>query len=138
MSNLNLNKVIIGGRLSTFPEQRQTPQGTPVCTFSIAVNRKGKDGQADFFNVTAWRQTAEIVSKYFKKGSSIALVGSIQTRTWTDSQGNKRNAFEIVADEVYFVDSKSESEGNDFPTYTPTASEPKYEKLSAEDDNLPF
>ena len=137
MSNFNLNKVILGGRLSSFPEQKQTTQGVPVCTFSIAVNRKGKDGQADFFNVIAWRQTAEIVSKHFRKGSSIVIAGSIKTRSWTDKQGNKRNAFDIVADEVYFVDSKSESEAD--PTYASNTMEAtSFEQHKSEDDNLPF
>ncbi len=119
MANFNLNKVILGGRLTAAPELKQTPSGVMVTSFSIAVNRrfqsKGEDGQtanqADFINVTAWRQTAEFVCKYFRKGSSICIVGSIQTRSWTDQQGAKRYATEVVADEAYFVDAKGENTG---------------------------
>ena len=87
MSNLNLNKVILGGRLTADVEQKQTPSGVAVCNFSIAVNRKySKEGeqQTDFINCQAWRQTAEFISKYFKKGSAICITGNIQTRQrWT-------------------------------------------------------
>ncbi len=116
MANFNLNKVILGGRLTGDPELKTTPGGVQVTSFSIAINRshKGKDGevQADFVNVTAWRGTAEFICKYFKKGSSICIVGALQTRTWTDPQGAKRYATEVVAEEAYFVDSKSESGGS--------------------------
>ena len=104
MSNLNLNKVILGGRLTADVELKQTPQGVSVTTFSIAVNRRGKEAQTDFINCQAWRQTAETICKYFKKGSSICISGQIQVRSWTDQQGNKRYATEVIADEVYFVD----------------------------------
>ena len=91
---------------------KTTPSGLSVTTFTVAVNRRtakaGETPQADFINVTAWRQTAEFITKYFRKASSICIVGSIQTRSWTDQQGQKRFATEIVADEAYFVDSKSE------------------------------
>lgn len=84
-----------------------------MTTFTVAVNRRfggknGEDAQADFFNVTAWRQTAEFITRYFRKASSICVVGSIQTRTWMDQNGQKRYATEIVADEAYFVDAKGE------------------------------
>ena len=115
MANFNFNKVILGGRLTGDPELKQTPSGVSVCSFSVAVNRRfqsqnaeGGQPQADFINVVAWRQQAEFVSKYFRKGSSICVVGSIQTRTWNDQQGQKRYATEVVADEINFVDSKSE------------------------------
>ena len=111
MANFNLNKVILGGRLTADPELKTTPSGISVTSFSIAVNRshKGKDEvQADFVNVVAWRGTAEFICRYFKKGSSICIVGSIQTRTWTDGQGAKRYATEVVAEEAYFVDSKGD------------------------------
>ena len=102
MANFNLNKVILGGRVTADPELKHTPQGISVCSFSIAVNRRSKDGQApaDFINCQAWRATAEFISRYFKKGSSICLVGSLQTRTWNDQNGNKRYATEVIADEV--------------------------------------
>ena len=115
MANFNFNKVILGGRLTADPELKTTPSGISVTSFTIAVNRRfggtkaGEEPQADFFNVTAWRQTAEFVTRYFRKASSICVMGSIQTRTWTDQQGQKRFATEIVADEAYFVDAKSES-----------------------------
>ena len=112
MANFNLNKVILGGRLTSEPELKSTPSGVSVISFTVAVNRRfSKDGetQADFIRVTAWRQTAEFISKYFHKGSSICISGSIQTRSWTDNNGQKRYETEVVADEAIFVDSKSDS-----------------------------
>ena len=143
MANFNLNKVILGGRVTADPELKHTPQGIPVCSFSIAVNRRSKDGQApaDFINCQAWRATAEFISRYFKKGSSICLVGSIQTRTWTDNNNNKRYATEVIADEAFFVDSKSESDvAPSFSTVTAsfqTQQAPKFEEIAGDDD-LPF
>lgn len=115
MANFNFNKVILGGRLTADPELKTTPSGISVTSFTIAVNRRygakagAEEPQADFFNVTAWRQTAEFITRYFRKASSICVMGSIQTRTWTDQQGMKRFATEIVAEEAFFVDAKSES-----------------------------
>ncbi len=143
MANFNMNKVILGGRLTANPELKQTTSGIMVTSFSIAVNRRfasrSEDGQnaqpqADFINCTAWRANAEFISKYFHKGSSICVVGQIQTRTWTDQQGNKRYATDVVVDEAYFVDSKGEgsgySQGYGAPAaqgYMPSAySEPQY------------
>ena len=149
MANLNLNKVILGGRLCADPELKNTPSGVSVTSFSLAVNRrhsgKGEEQQTDFINVTAWRGTAEFVTKFFRKGSSICIVGSIQTRSWTDNNGNKRYATDVVADEAMFVDSKSDSTAtatNDAPpSYMPESyaqpSAPNLEALS-EDDDLPF
>ena len=153
MANFNFNKVILGGRLTADPELKQTQSGIPVVSFSIAVNRRyqSKDApqQTDFFNVTAWRATAEFVSKYFRKGSSICVTGTIQNRTWTDQQGQKRYATDIVADEVMFVDSRQESSGAPAaPQYTPdaysapsfstpAASAPRFEEVKTDDD-LPF
>lgn len=147
MANFNLNKTILGGRLTATPELKQTPSGVSVCTFSVAVNRKqSREGeqQADFFNVTAWRATAEFVSKYFRKGSSICVIGSLQNRTWTDQQGAKHYATDIIADEVAFVDSRNEAQGTETasPTnYTPNAfSSPQnanFEEIK-QDDDLPF
>ena len=136
MANLNLNKVILGGRLTSDVELKQTPQGISVCSFTIAVNRKGKDAQTDFINCQAWRNAAEIISKHFKKGSSICLVGSIQTRTWNDNNGQKRYATEVIVDEVYFVDSKVVDGGTELPTLQ-TPPTPKFEEL-ANDECLPF
>ena len=136
MANFNLNKVILGGRLTAAPELRQTPSGVMVTSFTVAVNRRfasrGEDGQAgqpqaDFIRVTAWRQQAEFVCKYFQKGSSICIVGSIQTRTWNDQQGNKQYSTDVVADEINFVDSKSENPNGGASAYMPSAySEPQY------------
>lgn len=113
MANFNFNKVILGGRLTADPELKSTPNGVYVTTFTIAVNRRysGKSGgenQADFINVTAWRQTAEFIVNYFHKANCICIVGSIQTRSWTDNQGQKRYATEIIAEEAYFVEGKRE------------------------------
>ena len=153
MANFNFNKVMLGGRLTADPELKQTQSGIPVASFSIAVNRRfgSKDGnqpQADFFNVTAWRATAEFVSRYFKKGSSIFVVGTIQNRSWTDPQGVKHYATDIVADEVSFVDSRSEGpaagqgqytpDSYAAPSYsTPADTAPKFEEIKGDDD-LPF
>ena len=140
MANFNLNKVILGGRLTADPELKTTPQGVAVTSFSVAVNRRGKDAQTDFINCVAWRQTADFICKYFKKGSSICISGSIQTRTWNDQQNNKRYATEVVAEEAYFVDAKTDApvvgsyEEQAFQTPT---SAPKFEEVSGDDD-LPF
>lgn len=119
--SLNLNKVILAGRLTKDSELRTTPSGTPVTQFDIAVNRRGaKDGQqpqTDFITVVAWRQTAEFITRYFKKGNAICVVGSIQTRSYTDKNNQKRTATEVVADEAYFVESKTEAN----PQYAPPA-----------------
>lgn len=116
MVNFNLNKVLVGGRLTAEPELKQTPNGIMVLSFTVAVNRKhqpkGDAGQqtqtiSDFINCVAWRNNAEFIARYFHKGSSICIVGNIQTRTWTDQQNAKRYATEVVVDEVHFVDSKA-------------------------------
>ena len=103
----SLNKVILIGNITATPELKQSMSGIPVCTFSIGVSRKytkGEQQQTDFITIVAWRQQAEFVCRYFKKGSSICVCGSLQTRTWTDNRNNKRYATEVVADEVSFVD----------------------------------
>ena len=110
MASLNLNKVVLAGRITADPELKTTQSGISVTTFSLAINRRySKDReqqQADFITIVAWRNTAEFITKYFRKGSAICITGSIQTRSWTDNQGNKRYATEVVADEAIFVDSK--------------------------------
>ena len=144
MANLNLNKVILGGRLTADVELKQTQSGISVCQFSLAVNRKySKEGeqQTDFINCVAWRNTAEFISKYFRKGSSLCIVGSIQTRTWTDQNNQKRYATEVIVDEALFVDSKSD--GGQAPSggYIPGAyiapAAPNFEELN-DDSDLPF
>ncbi len=154
MANFNFNKVILGGRLTDNVELKQTGTGVSFVNFSIAVNRpyaKTNDASqqnVDFINIVAWRQRAEFVSRYFKKGSSICIVGSLQTRSWTDQQGNKRYATEVVADEVSFVDAKSEGpqggtqsasfspDGYQAPAFS-SENAPKFEDIS-DDGDLPF
>ena len=106
-----INSVVLMGRLTAEPELRSTQSGTSLTRFTIAVNRYSKDGEnkTDFIDVTAWRKTAEFVSRYFHKGSMIALQGSIQTDNYTDRDGNKRKSFQIVANNVSFCGSKDES-----------------------------
>ena len=104
----SFNKVILIGNMTADPELKQTTGGISVCSFSIAVNRrfaKAEQGQqnVDFINIVTWRQQAEFVSRYFKKGNPILICGQLQTRTWTDNQGQKRYATDVVADEVSFV-----------------------------------
>ena len=135
MANFNLNKVIIGGRLTSEPELKTTQSGLSVVTFSVAVNRKTKQGEeqkSEFFNVTAWRQTADFVSRYFHKGSSICIVGILQNSSWTDQSGQKHYRTDIVADEVMFVDSKS-----DTSPISANAPMPKFEDIPTDGD-LPF
>ena len=145
--SLNLNKVVICGRLTATPELKQTTSGVSTTNFTLAVNRrysKDKEQQADFISVVAWRQTAEFITKHFDKGNAICITGSIQTRSWETSKGEKRYATDVVADEAYFVDGKQATEnafdgkGEQEPTYTDQKSvEPKFETLSAEEP-LPF
>lgn len=137
-ANFNFNKVIIGGRLTSEPELKTTQSGLSVVSFSVAVNRKTKQGEkqeADFFNVTAWRQTADFVARYFKKGSSICIVGTFQNSSWQDQNGQKHYRTDIVADEVLFVDSKSDNE----PAQSSYGQQvvPKFEEIKT-DDSLPF
>jgi single-strand DNA-binding protein len=112
----SFNKVILIGNMTADPELKQTAAGISVCSFSIAVNRrfaKPDQGQqnVDFINIVTWRQSAEFVSRYFKKGNPILICGQLQTRTWTDNQGQKRYATEVVADEVSFVVSAAQNAG---------------------------
>ena len=134
MANLNFNKVILGGRITADPELKQTPQGVSVLTFSLAINRKGTKETTDFITCVAWRNTAEFISKYFQKGSSIVLDGSIQVRSYQDKDDNKRQAVEVVVSDAYFVDSKGEIES---PQVAVTTDTPKFEEIESDDD-LPF
>lgn len=149
----SFNKVILMGNLTADPELKQTQSGISACTISIAVNRrrsKEDNNDVDFFNVQTWRQTAEFVSRYFKKGKPILVCGQLQTRSWTDNNGNKRTATEVVADEVSFVggaESSTEAqrapaeqiEANASPSYTPAAygGNAQFEELNS-DEPLPF
>ena len=113
-----LNVAVVMGRLVADPELRHTPSDVAVTSFTLAVDRSyvksGTERQADFIDVVAWRSTADFVCKYFRKGQMMAVHGSIQTRTYTDKDGNKRRSAEVVADQVYFGDSKRDGDGGGF------------------------
>ena len=114
-----LNHITIMGRLTRDPELRRTGTGTAVASFTVAVDRDfgGRDGgekETDFIDCVAWRQTGEFVSKYFTKGSMIVVSGRLQIRAWNDKEGNKRRTAEVVADNVYFGESKRSNDGNGY------------------------
>lgn len=149
-----INNVVLMGRLTHEPELRVTPNNISVVRFGLAVERsystKGEERKTDFVDVTAWRQTAEFICRYFHKGSMIALQGAIQTDNYTDKDGNKRKSVQVVADGVSFCGSKAENEGKEAP-YTPQVDNaPKAvykgqqpfadfeEILDDDDDDLPF
>ena len=108
-----MNKVILMGRLTRDVEMRQTPSGVSLARFSIAVNRRfaGRDAQqtADFINCVAWRQTGEFIARYFRKGSMIAVVGSLQSRSWDGQDGKRQYSTEVQVDEAYFTGSRAET-----------------------------
>lgn len=141
------NKVIIVGNISTEIELKQTQSGTSVCSFNVAVNRFSKDpneAKVDFLTVVAWQAKAEFVSRYFKKGKPILVCGRLENREWTDKNGNKRISTEIIAEEVSFVGSASESTTEAKPqpsTYTPsayqTSASPQFEEVP-DPEGLPF
>ncbi len=144
----SFNKVIMVGNLVADPELKQTQNGTAVTTFRIAVQRRftraGEQAQTDFFDIVAWRQTAEFVTRFFTKGRAILVCGSLQTRSWTDANGGKRISYEIIADECSFVDRKvdgapvgREAPVNEMPNYSSPKVDGSFEELSA-DDELPF
>ena len=160
-----LNHIVIMGRLTRDPELRRTGSGIAVASFSLAVDRDfaPKDGgerECDFIDCVAWRQTGEFVSKYFSKGRMAVVSGRLQIRSWTDKEGNKRRTAEVVADNVYFGDSKRDAEGgnsyssnrssygstqgsasgNNYGGYTAPASAPTSDFAMLEDDDaqLPF
>ena len=134
------------GRLTADPELKTTTGGLSVTTFTIAVDRpyvrNGEERQTDFINIVAWRQSAEFVCRYFKKGQMIALTGSLQTRNYEDKNGNKRTAYEVVADRVSFCGSKAESGSASFreeqaAPALKTASASDFEEIT-DDEDLPF
>ncbi len=141
----SLNKVILIGHMTADPELKQTPSGVSVCSFSIGVTRKfakaGEQAQSDFINIVAWRQQAEFVARYFRKGSAICICGSLQTRTWNATDGSKRYATEVVADEINFVERKSDSPRGEYSAPASFQSSPmetpKFEEIAGDDD-LPF
>jgi single-strand DNA-binding protein len=138
------NLVVLTGRLTADPELKTTPNGIPVTSFSIAVSRRyrsGEETQADFINIVAWRQTAEFITKYFKKGSMIGIEGAIQTRRYTDKNGNNRTAFEVVANNVQFVESKRDGNaaGGEEPASFSNADVNDFAEIDdVSDSDLPF
>ena len=135
-----LNTAIVMGRLVADPELRHTDSDISVTNFTLAVERSyvksGSDRQTDFINIIAWRGTADFVCKYFCKGQLVAVQGSIQTRTYTDIQGNKRKAFEIVADNVHFAEPKRDEKPDKSPK-APDVESDDFEEVPSDDD-LPF
>ena len=132
-----MNKAILIGNLTRDPELRTTSGGTSFCTLSIAVNRNftnaAGEREADFINITVWRSTAENCAKYLTKGRKVAVVGSLQSRTYEDKDGKKRTVLEVVGEDVEFLSSKSEAQGESAPA-------PKSAKANLQpvDDELPF
>lgn len=136
MANFNFNKVILGGRLTADPELKTTPSGVSVTSFSIAVNkpaRKGEAGEPLFLNCTAWRQTAEFVTRYFRRASSICVVGSLSESRWTDRNGIARKENFVQVDEAYFVDARSEMPG--FRNHSDVEVDPNSPALAGIDPN---
>ena len=125
-----LNQICIQGRVTARPELKTTASGVNVTTFTIACERSyvkaGEERQVDFINIVAWRQTAEFITRYFDKGQQIIVNGSLQTRNYEDKQGNKRTAFEVVAQDVYFCEKKNDNKSDTKPV------------LDEEPDEFPF
>ncbi len=140
-----MNKVILVGRLARDPELRMTTSGVPVCSFSVACDRKyvkqGEERKADFINCIAWRQTGENIAKFFKKGNRIALEGSLQSRTWKDNEGKTHYIMEVVGEEWEFAQSKNEgaAASTQASDYIPTVPESDIEGfMPVRDEDLPF
>ena len=139
----SLNKVILIGNITADPELKQTQSGTSVCSFNIAINRYSKEPdakKADFFTVVAWQAKAEFVSRYFKKGSGIVIVGRLENREWSDKQGNKRISTEIIAEEISFAGGKESSTEAKNEPYVPSAYTTNSQNFEAipSDEGLPF
>lgn len=136
------NHIAIMGRFTKDPEMRRTGSGVAVTSFTIACDRDfGQNGEkeTDFIDVTCWRNTAEFVSKYFTKGRMAVVSGRLQIRKWTDKNGNERRSAEVVADNVYFADSKKDDSGSNFQSYSPAAAPLQdYAVVDGDDDSLPF
>ena len=134
-----MNKVVLMGRIARDVETRYTNvNNTPVATFSLAVNRRfakqGEERQADFIQIVAWNKTAEFCSKYFKKGQQVGIIGRIETRSYDDKDGKRVYVTEVIAEEVYFADSKRENESNNAPFENTNTQE----FTPVTDDDLPF
>ncbi|MBQ0124733.1 MAG: single-stranded DNA-binding protein [Clostridiales bacterium] len=148
-ANFNFNKVVLGGRLTADPELKTTPSGLTVTNFTLAVTRSkrgDKEPVTDFINIVAWRKLAEFITKFFHKGTSICILGELQTRTYEDDHGTKHFIVEVLAQEATFVEAKNEASNFGAPqvptpsympeTYTAQPA-PKFEEITEEDD-LPF
>ena len=149
-----LNRIVLMGRLTRDPELRRTQSGTAVTSFSIACDRdfksQGGEKETDFIDIVAWRGTAEFVSKYFTKGRMAIVEGRLQIRDWTDNNGSKRRSAEVIADNIYFGDSKRDSAPSDYdapPPYgapsgrgtpAPMESRSDFAEIGEEDGELPF
>lgn len=131
-----MNQCQLMGRLVRDPELKYTPQGTAVTSFTLAVDRRFNRDKADYINIIAWRQTAEFVAKHFQKGTRIAVVGSIQTRSWEDTEGHKRKAVEVVADSVYFADAKKDSAAGSYAESAMTSD--GFVEVSVDEEDIPF
>ena len=148
-----MNQIVIMGRMTRDPELRHTPNGVPVASFTLAVDRgfiskESGERQTDFIDVVAWRSTAEFVSKYFTKGQMAAVTGRLQIRDWTDKDGNKRRSAEVVADNIYFTESKKSREAgysqaggakDDFgQDYASPVEGSDFSELDMDEGELPF
>ena len=141
-----LNHITAMGRLTKDPELRYTQSNTPVASFTIACDRdysgQGQEKQTDFIDCVAWRSTGEFVSKYFSKGRMIVVSGRLQSRKWTDKDGNKRTSWEIVADNCYFGDSKKDGDSggtyNEQQAYDTMQKHAQLQELDEDDGDLPF
>ena len=141
-----MNKAFLIGNLTRDPELRTTTSGVPVCSFSIAINRRFKNAsgqqETDFINIVAWRQLGELCAKFLQKGRKVSVIGAIQTRTYEAQDGSKRSAFEVVADEVEFLNSPQQGGGESRPPVSQSNSqafEPAESGFTqVDDDELPF
>ena len=144
-----LNHIVLMGRLTRDPELRRTGSGIAVASFRLAVDRDfgpkdGAERETDFIDIVAWRSTAEFVSRFFTKGRMAVVSGRLQMRNWTDKEGNKRTSAEVVADNVYFGDSKRDGESGGYSAPAPSdysappAGGDQFAELSGDDGELPF
>lgn len=137
-----LNHIVLMGRLTRDPELRQTGSGISVASFTIAVDRdyaaQGAEKETDFVDIVAWRNTAEFVSKYFSKGRMAVVSGRLQIRNWQDKDGNKRRSAEVVADNVYFGESKRDSQSSNSTQSNEPAQSTDFAPLDDDDSDLPF
>lgn len=131
-----MNKVFLVGNLTRDPEFRETPSGTPVCSFGLAVKRDYGEDATDFFNITVWQNQAKNCKEYLKKGNKVAIVGSIQNRSYEDKDGIKRTITEVVSREIEFLTPKSTTEQEDVSVMSTKRGRPQLEQI--DDNQLPF